>query len=396
MKNCTISSCDLQTIYHERLASGHVPLSCQPPRSDGANPGRKPCVALPSTRSRRARRHGRVCGSRGHGRTLRAAALVVEVVAAGGWYLRGDIGIGIERGRFRENEFDAPPPGYKGRWIRQSIDDTVFLGAGFGYQFNDWLRGDIAAEYRTATAFRLHGSQSGNFNGINGTAYSAMTGSVSSTVVLANGYVDLGHYHGFTPYLGAGLGVAYNRITGAGQSDTIPSPNGPVPVLAKYQDAGNLSFHLGPACRRQLRRQRAPEARLRLPLPRSRHRQHRRALRLRQQRWHHQIPRQAVDPGLRLARLPHRCALDVRCADGLQGPGRRQILSIPAFEPPWARHGDSPRRAHAPFRRGDAGGRRRPDHIAGRPLLSPRGCCSPIGGTPLPPPRGAHLRGWPS
>jgi opacity protein-like surface antigen len=168
---------------------------------------------------------------------------VVEAAAvAGGWYLRGDIGIGIERGRFRENEFDAPPPGYKGRWVRQTIDDTTSFGVGVGYQFNEWFRGDITAEYRTATAFRLLGRQSGQFNGVNGTAYAHITGSVSSTVVLANAYADLGNYHGITPYVGAGLGVAYNRITGAGQSNTIPSPIGPVPVIAKYQDGGKLSL----------------------------------------------------------------------------------------------------------------------------------------------------------
>ncbi|KPL52153.1 outer membrane protein [Prosthecomicrobium hirschii] len=170
------------------------------------------------------------------------APIIEQIAVPGGWYLRGDIGIGIERGRFKENEFDKPPAGYRGRWIRQSIDDGASFGIGIGYQFNPWLRGDLTAEYRTAVTVRGIGQQTGSFNNINGTAYANMSGSLSSTVILANAYADLGTYWGITPYVGGGLGMAYNRMTGFTQTNTIPSPNGPVPVLAKYNDAGTASF----------------------------------------------------------------------------------------------------------------------------------------------------------
>ncbi len=37
--------------------------------------------------------------------------------------------------------------------------------------------------------------------------------SVKSTTLMFNGYKDLGSYRGFTPYLGAGVGVAYNKTS---------------------------------------------------------------------------------------------------------------------------------------------------------------------------------------
>jgi len=36
-------------------------------------------------------------------------------------------------------------------------------------------------------------------------------GTLNRTSFLVNGYLDLGHYWGFTPYVGAGLGASYNQ-----------------------------------------------------------------------------------------------------------------------------------------------------------------------------------------
>lgn len=167
---------------------------------------------------------------------------VVEALVTGGWYLRGDIGLGIEKGRFREPEFDNPPAGYSGRWHKQSLEDSTFFGLGIGYQFTPWLRGDLTGEYRGAVSMSAIGSQYGSFNNVTGRAYSHITGSVSSTVGLANLYADLGTHWGITPYVGAGIGFAYNRITGATQNNTIPSANGPVAVIGAYSDAGKFDF----------------------------------------------------------------------------------------------------------------------------------------------------------
>ena len=40
----------------------------------------------------------------------------------------------------------------------------------------------------------------------------AYTGSIRSVVVLANGYIDLGTWNCLTPFIGAGVGVAFNQL----------------------------------------------------------------------------------------------------------------------------------------------------------------------------------------
>jgi opacity protein-like surface antigen len=47
--------------------------------------------------------------------------------------------------------------------------------------------------------------------------------SLSSTVILANAYADLGNYHGLTPYIGAGIGAAYNKMGDTYQHTSFPA-----------------------------------------------------------------------------------------------------------------------------------------------------------------------------
>jgi opacity protein-like surface antigen len=54
-------------------------------------------------------------------------------------------------------------------------------------------------------------------------AYPYYDGSVSSTVVLANVYGDLGNYNGLTPYVGAGIGAAYNKMGDVYQHTSFPA-----------------------------------------------------------------------------------------------------------------------------------------------------------------------------
>ncbi len=67
----------------------------------------------------------------------------------GAWYLRGDIGIGI----LSQVNFVFEPNPLNGSvdFVSQhaSHGDTVFFDAGVGYEFNNWLRFDVTAEYRT-------------------------------------------------------------------------------------------------------------------------------------------------------------------------------------------------------------------------------------------------------
>lgn len=152
----------------------------------------------------------------------------------GGWYLRGDVGVGATQFNkiVTTQEGGALPAGY--RVDETSISDSYFAGAGVGYQFNAFLRGDITAEYRGGNHLRFTDSADTyrNFNGVsvptfdkNGAEVFENTGkpwksidsynaNLASVVVMANGYIDLGTWYGVTPYVGGGVGSAFHRVSG--------------------------------------------------------------------------------------------------------------------------------------------------------------------------------------
>ena len=85
----------------------------------------------------------------------------------------------------------------------------VFVGAGVGYKFNDWLRADLTGEYRGKANF--HGFDIAHFPGATGSdEYRA---SKSEWLGLANVYLDLGTWWCITPFIGAGIGGSYNTIS---------------------------------------------------------------------------------------------------------------------------------------------------------------------------------------
>jgi opacity protein-like surface antigen len=130
----------------------------------------------------------------------------------GGWYLRGDVGITSQHATRISNPLDTTlnvtGPSYTGT----GLSGAGTWDVGVGYAFNSWLRGDITAEYRNASS--LKGSVYGQFSAFGGTFsdvdnYSA---NLSSLVFLANAYVDLGTWWCITPFIGAGVGAAYNHL----------------------------------------------------------------------------------------------------------------------------------------------------------------------------------------
>ena len=152
-----------------------------------------------------------------------------------GWYLRGDVGIGINS----DPKLDSSGPssvdsagrlisGAPSHWLRQDIADTPFISAGVGYQFSDYLRGDLTAEYRSATRFRGNAVVAHDA----GTdKYPYYDGQFRAFDVMANGYVDLGTYNGLTPYVGAGIGAAYVKL-----GDTYEHTSFPYAVGGTYAD----------------------------------------------------------------------------------------------------------------------------------------------------------------
>jgi len=145
----------------------------------------------------------------------------VAVVDAGGWYLRGDIGVGIMNDitlTYLPNPLNGPNDF---TFQHHSIDDTVFINAGVGYNVNNWFRVDVTGEYRTKSDFNAFGIY--HFGG--GTFGDNYHGELHSVVFLGNAYVDLGTWSCITPFIGAGVGGAWNQIadlvdTGIGTSGT--------------------------------------------------------------------------------------------------------------------------------------------------------------------------------
>ena len=140
----------------------------------------------------------------------------------GGWYLRGDVGVGITQFR-RTDALDRSSPAqpYNYRVIEDSIGDQVSIGAGIGYQVNSWLRFDATGEYRTKADYRFS-SQDVTFGNPN--AFNVDTSRISAAVGLANVYFDLGTWYGLTPFVGAGVGVAslmFDHVQDVGQGSSI-------------------------------------------------------------------------------------------------------------------------------------------------------------------------------
>lgn len=149
---------------------------------------------------------------------------------SGGLYLRGDIGVGsiaapnlsvLSNG----HPVTVPAPG-SFALIDKNIGGQAFAGVGVGYAFNNWFRVDVTGEYRAGAKFNAMdqvvfasgASPTGFINQRNG-----YQGSVSSTVFLANAYVDLGTFCALgclTPFVGAGVGLSYNTFGSVNDTST--------------------------------------------------------------------------------------------------------------------------------------------------------------------------------
>lgn len=139
----------------------------------------------------------------------------------GAWYLRGDIGIGIiSQAQFI---FEQNPLNNTNFAIQHSsIADTVFFMVGAGYELNSWLRFDVTAEYRTRAAVNAFGIYTYN-GGTFGDQYNAF---LKTDVFLANAYIDLGTWNCITPFIGFGIGGAYNTFADLTDIGIATSGNG--------------------------------------------------------------------------------------------------------------------------------------------------------------------------
>lgn len=124
----------------------------------------------------------------------------------GGWYLRGDIGMTNQSVReLFNNDYGLNS---SVTTAQKGFDSSMLFGIGVGYQFNNWFRTDLTAEYRSRSNF--HGLDIVRNGG--STFTDEYTGSKSEWLLLLNGYVDLGTWYNLTPFVGAGIGASYNTI----------------------------------------------------------------------------------------------------------------------------------------------------------------------------------------
>jgi opacity protein-like surface antigen len=132
----------------------------------------------------------------------------------GGWYLRGDIGVGAQN--FKEFDFTQTNAAFvwpaSWRIDQKDFGSAFFAGGGVGFQWNSWLRFDGTAEYRAKSKFKTIGSYTEFCPG--GRCFDVYDGQHSAIVLMANAYIDLGTWMCLTPFVGAGAGYARHTITG--------------------------------------------------------------------------------------------------------------------------------------------------------------------------------------
>jgi len=126
----------------------------------------------------------------------------------GGWYLRGDVGMTNQSAKRIDSATAAAFPTTTNGL---GFDSSPLFDLGVGYRFNNWFRADVIGQYRGKA--NLHGSDSVVL-GAADVGANTYTGSKSEWVVMANAYVDLGTWWCITPFIGAGVGGSYNKLSG--------------------------------------------------------------------------------------------------------------------------------------------------------------------------------------
>ncbi len=126
----------------------------------------------------------------------------------GGWYLRGDVDYHWASLRSTHYITYGPPAG-TASFTKAELDEGWSVGAGVGYQITNYLRTDLTLDYWAKADF--NGMTTGTCGVPPAPCMSTDTSAYHALLILANAYVDLGTYHGITPYVGAGIGGAYMK-----------------------------------------------------------------------------------------------------------------------------------------------------------------------------------------
>jgi opacity protein-like surface antigen len=127
--------------------------------------------------------------------------------AKGGWYIRGDVGYSMNSNV--DAEYVTTSAGLIGAGtLRGNLKNNYSIGGGIGYDTGNYLRVDFTADYFTKSNF--NGTSTGTCSPVGGGLPIACTTtdtmSLNALSLMANAYIDLGKFGGFTPYVGAGIG----------------------------------------------------------------------------------------------------------------------------------------------------------------------------------------------
>lgn len=138
-----------------------------------------------------------------------APEIVVPVFGKSDWYLRGDIG--YDFGRIGGAQSAVP--------FADPIDNSLGNGwsgdVGVGYKGNKWLRTDVTVGYLAPLKYQGTVATPGD-----------VSAKVSALSALFNAYLDLGTWYGVTPYIGAGVGAAYLRVSDFASAAAPPFSGG--------------------------------------------------------------------------------------------------------------------------------------------------------------------------
>ena len=131
-----------------------------------------------------------------------------------GWYLRGDVGVGIPGSLKHESSFVAGAPVIPGfAVIDTRLDQAAILGLGFGYRFNSWFRADLTGEWRGSSTYNSVNAYTGGGGSPCIECYDLYKASIRSSAIFANAYFDMGTWAGVTPYVGVGVGGAHHAFS---------------------------------------------------------------------------------------------------------------------------------------------------------------------------------------
>ncbi len=127
----------------------------------------------------------------------------------GGWYLRGDIGIAMPQ----NPELRTVSPTSYIDYTREDAKNNAIFGVGFGYQFNNGLRTDLTLDYSSGQTIEGAGVLYTSFNNNIYSTPETFKARREAATLMANAYYDIGTWSGITPYVGAGVGVAWSELT---------------------------------------------------------------------------------------------------------------------------------------------------------------------------------------